>query len=391
MTRRSVGRALVTSALTLGLGCGEQPDDVEMTSSAAVTTVTSAVRGYTRPGNQQSIVYRDQCCQIKQHRGTPPGLPFNLGGSASAGASPWGYKRSDNADAVLFVDENRNVTEIIVPSSGPVTVTNFALYGAPAADLDTPNLPDVIGYVRSDNRSAVVYRSGGEIIEILSNFGQTPKWQVSSLTVRSGTAMRVGKGSAFPYVRTDGVNDIIYVGTDNHIREMWKQGSAEWAEGDLSVAVGDVSAAASSPWGYQRSDGYNAVVFVDTAGYLREFALKPGSPCTPTFSWCAGPLPANGASQAFRPSGYARGDGINTVVYRTETNKIRELALVSGAWQDSQFVLPANVEADSEPFGVRPPVGLGSVLFKGKNLVNGNVQAVQLYLPNSSGWTQTVL
>jgi len=53
--------------------------------------------------------------------------------------------------------------------------------------------------------------------------------------------------------------------------------------------------------------------------------------------------------------------------------------------------LPANVEADSEPFGVRPPVGLGSVLFKGKNLVNGNVQAVQLYLPNSSGWTQTVL
>jgi hypothetical protein len=334
MTRIAIAGALVFAAL--GAACQNAGDEeVQIAGLGSggtgfTNTVGSPVRGYTivnGAGGQgalvetHAVVYRHPTTSSVQRRtGTPLGAATNLGGNVLQDSAPWGYRRVDNVDCVLYIDVNRHVHEI---SRTGFSFTDLD-YSAPpinaplafGGQFNGP-VPDAIGYVRAGNRAAVVYRSSNNhVIEILRVPFANPSWIVNDLTALSGTQFIVGKGSAFPYARSDGYNTIVYVANDNHVHELAtfgtpSSGTGAWSDADLSFAAGTFTEPTSDAWGYKRSDNCNAVVYA-TDGNLHQLALCPGG------GWSYSLLPT--ASPALgglhrRPSGYVRADGVTTVVY----------------------------------------------------------------------------
>ena len=135
----------------------------------------------------------------------------------------WGYKRSDNVDAVVYVDINGHLHEL-AKAAGSWTDTDFTASPlvnaplAPATALGATNC-EAIAYVRTDNKNAVIYRgASNHLYEVASNFSSSPPWIVSDLTAFTG-APNAKNFSATPYIRSDSRNTIVYMATDNHIHK----------------------------------------------------------------------------------------------------------------------------------------------------------------------------
>jgi hypothetical protein len=395
------------AAALVGLGCQDASTPDTETFTAAVTgtggSVGSYVRGYTAEHlNGQggthgdagqptghALVYRDSLtgAVIRLTPGTHP--PANLGGNLAVASAPWGYVRADVVDAVLYIDANRHVHEIT--QSGPTSFVDRDYSAAPvSAPLAAPaplngQVPDVIGYVRADGNSAVIYRSDtNHVIEIAN---QSISWVVTDLTSSSSATVTVGRGGPFPYVRTDGYNSVVYIASDNHMHELAMISPPNWADYDLFVASGNTGASMpiSDPWGYQRSDGYNSVLYISIDRLMHELAYHSGG------GWGNYVLPAS-IGPNDRPSGYVRKDGISTVVFVNNFGLVHELALVGGSWSDAE--LPnGGYSPVGQLFGHQAPQSTGSILFEG--LLSGSTdsgstdpRAVEISLTGTT-WTAT--
>jgi hypothetical protein len=153
-----------------------------------------------------------------------------------------------------------------------------------------------------------------------------------------------------------------------------------WIDGDLSVAAGDLIFPLTDPWAYQRSDGYNTVLFVDGNNRLHELAYHPGG------SWGSGILPASSPKNGLfqRPSGYVRADGVNAIVYTSTDNSVHELWLSGTGWIDGSYPLPG-ITPRGPLFGHLAPGNRSSVLFEGTNA--GVHQRYELSLPVGGQWS----
>jgi hypothetical protein len=389
-TRALMGLLALAPVFAACLSPVDSRSDVELRTSAiggcpgaggAVGT-SPGIRGFTSANGTHIAVFREvNTSNIIQVSGAPFGNPVTIASDAMSGSTPWGYVRSDGFSAVLYVDTQQHVHEITV--SGNLDLFAAAGINAPAAapaQFAGP-VPDVIGYVRSDNRSAIVYRSAtNHVIELKSNFGGMgqPAWLVTDLTVASGASVTVGKGSAYPFVRSDSWNTIIYIGSDNHIHHIALLGASLFDE-DLSALSGDTGNPDSEPIGVKRSDGYNCVLFVGTDGKMHQLAFLPGG------SWWTSNLPATpkgGLHQ--RPAAYVRPDQTNVVVYTTPSNSIVEIRLSNGQWLPTD--LPTNcVKALGQVFGHSAAPLRNSVLFYGAS--GPNVSRYELFRSNGSPWT----
>jgi hypothetical protein len=331
----------------------------------------SGVRALARSSGTHLAAYRTvQSSDLKQVSGTPLGNPVAVAGDAHSSSTPWLYQRHDGLAATLYVDIRQHVHEIT--SSGNVDLFNAfvpnAPLAAPAPTIGAP-APDVIGYVRTDNRSAIVYRSvNNHVIELLSGTSGQPAWLVTDLTAAAGASVTIAKGSAFPF--------------DNHIHELATTGNGVWSDWDITVQTGDFVVPMTDPWAYTRSDDWNTIVFVGHDGMMREFGLYPGA--GPWGSWIFPALsPSDGPYS--RPSGYIRADGVNAVVYWSKdlVDRIRELTLGPNGWVDAPLPVPC-VRALSQLYGHLAPGNRSSVLFRG---VQGfQIKYYELSKPVGGAW-----
>jgi hypothetical protein len=407
MSRISIAGALMFAALLGGAGCqavdGENVETVRSAigGSAGANTVGSPIRAYAilgvssaagtgGPTQTHAVVYGSPTNGSVQRRtGTPPGAAVSLGGNMLMDSAPWGYRRADGVDAVLYVDVNRHVHEIR-PSGSSFIDLDYTLspINAPLAFGGQQNgpVPDAIGYVRAGGRSAVVYRShDNHVIELFHNPGGNPSWVVNDLTVLSGSQFIVGKGSAFPYARSDSYNTVVYAANDAHIHELATfatpgPGTGGWGDGDLSFVSGAFTDPTTDPWGYVRFDDCNSVVYVAADGAMHELALFPGG------SWGHYVLPAVSPLGGLhrRPSGYLALDAFAAVAYVGADDSIHQLALMSNGWVDSVIPVPGVIQK-SQLFAHLAPSPRMSILFRG--LADGFAHGYELTKTSSGSWT----
>lgn len=181
------------------------------------------------------------------------------------------------------------------------------------------------GYVRSDGVNAVVYPR--EVSELVSDVFELSLlddgWHVADLTEAAGAPATPDGLTPVPYVRSDGINAVVYTGFDSHIHELALVAGL-WRVGDLSLLAG-APPAASGPAPYVRSDGINAVVYTHNDGHIYELTLVDGL-------WQFGDLsaPTGAPRPASGPAPYVRSDGVNSVVYAAFDLQIWELYLIPG-------------------------------------------------------------
>lgn len=299
--------------------------------------------------------------------------------------NPTAYARIDGVSAVVFPGTLNHVYELKLLPSGwqQADISNGApvISGSPAA------------YRRSDQFDSVVYRSADNHVREL--YHSTGSWGAGDLSANAGAlaAAKLAAGNPSGYVRQDGVNAVVYRGTDNHVYEL-RLTSSNWVSLDLSNSASATSAAAlavSDPVGFVRSDGVSAVVYRSADNHVRDVFLD-------ATGWHAEDLSALSGSSAVAtgtPSAYVRNDDVSIVLYRSDDGHVRELSLkadlvrlvpglVVRPWAASDLSLATGAPlAAGNPSGYVRSDNINSVLYRD---VLGHLRELTLDALNGGSW-----
>ena len=184
------------------------------------------------------------------------------------------------------------------------------------------------GYVRSDGVNSVVYEgTDAHVWELFLAPGSN--WQLGDLSYYAGAPPGFLSQVPAPYVRSDNFNSVMFQGQDNHLYEIFLGGDG-WDVGDLSDYAG-APPAYSFPAPYVRSDGFNSVVYVGGDYHMYEIFLAGDG-------WEVGDLSAiTGAPPVWsNPAPYVSSGRINSVVYVGTNSRVYEIYL-SGGWRFSDL------------------------------------------------------
>src|SRR6185436_20678236 len=92
--------------------CAEQSQSDIQTVQSAVGTHASFIRSYTQANGNQAVIFRDNTGGITEVDPT-----FHSMGAHEDGGPPWGFRRSDNVNSVVYVANNQRIHEL-TPTSG---------------------------------------------------------------------------------------------------------------------------------------------------------------------------------------------------------------------------------------------------------------------------------
>jgi hypothetical protein len=241
------------------------------------------------------------------------GTPVSVGGTFQ------GYIRGDRVTSVIYRGEGHRIHELAL--EGGTTWTHYdltAVTGAPTGpELGADG--SLHAFARSDGATSVVYcRSDGEVRQL--RLGTNGIWESQTLTSDGGEPKAAGYGLV-GYVRTDGVNAIVYRGTDEHIYELTLVNGQFDELNDLSAITG-AAPAQGFVYGYNRGDGISTVIYQGPDFHIHELALEGGT------TWTHYDLTAvTGSKPGFQPIGYVRSDGATAIVYYDTDGQVRQLKL----------------------------------------------------------------
>lgn len=256
-----------------------------------------------------------------------------------------------------------------------------ALSGAPTAVSDPVAFESGAGY------SSIIYRgSNGHIYELFTTNPFGNAWQWGDLSAWTNAPAATGTPAA--YRRSDLFTAVVYRGTNGHIYELYRpsDGGANWQVGDLTALTG-APRAAGDPFGYTRSDLYNAVLYrgSDRQIYLIEKRQSGGM-----WEWSSPSAIAQAPLAKGNPSAYSRWDGVTSVVYRGMNDHVYEIYRPSpvqvpgGTWSAGDLTLLTSASlASGDPAGwwIQKKVAQpdGSVKTEQQNCVAFRTQLVVPY------------
>ncbi len=315
--------------LAAGSTAWQQGDLFPASSTSSSLQATGHPTAYVRSDGVNSVAYRGVDNDIHELSLRPGGAwqsadLVHLTNAHQAAGDPAAYRRFDNVNSVVYRDVYGHISELyLTPGSSTWQESDLS------AQANAPSAAgDPVVYIRFDGTNTVVYRGNDNHFHELYLKPGASTWQTDDLFANNSASLATGNPAA--YVRLDGINSVVYRGTDNHIHELYLSAGTTWQTGDLS-AQSNALQAAGNPAAYVRFDGVNSVVYRGTDNHIHELYLTPRSTV-----WQTGDLFAkNTALSAWAdPTAYRRLGNVNSVVYRSSTD-IEELSLASGgqAWQ----------------------------------------------------------
>ncbi len=296
---------------------------------------TSKLSAYRRGDGTNVVVYRAGNVLVEIALDPVQGWTWSdltsWGGQVPTG-DPVGFVRADGESAVVFRSVDGHINELrLGPSSWiPSDLSSKAGISTLVASSDPS------AFVRSDGYTSVVFRAGTQIFELYQTAGQDWRWgQPTGLT---NTPSPDAASRPYGYTHHDGTTAIVYRTSGNRIAELWLDGLG-WHVNDLGISAAHL--AGGNPFAYVRTDALEAVVYRENASIYQpttqiwELANNPWQANNLT-SWGAEPSTGD-------PTAYIRNDGFNSVLFRTSSNRIGELAIQIGdtAWHPGNLSLSA--------------------------------------------------
>ena len=277
--------------------------------------------------------------------------------SSSVAVAQRGYIPYEGNNAVVYEGSNGQIYELYLSSTGWHLLELSLLAGAPPAFTWDP-FGDALPFVRTDQINAVVYV--GNNLHIYELF-QLPgfSWQFEDLT--NAGALEAA-GNPAPYIRSDGVNSVVYKARyDTDIHEAsYSPRAGRWLDRNLSSLSG--APPGRDPHPYVRSDAFNSIVYRGLNSHIYEIFLVPGGAQYGDLTDYAG-APIAGSD----PHPYVRSDAVNSVVYKGYfDNHIYELFLSWDGWHygDLTYYSGAPLPASNPHPYVRFD-GFNSVVYRG--------------------------
>jgi hypothetical protein len=146
-------------------------------------------------------------------------------------------------------------------------------------------------------------------------------WHYNDLTAATGAPLAQINRNAVGYVfPSQGTQHVDYLGTDNHIHELWWNSAAGWHHNDLTTASGAPDAS-SEPAGFM-FEGTQQVVFRGSDNHIHELSWNSAGWHDTDLTAATGVAP----TVQGEPTGYAfRAYGSQHIIYPADNGHVMEL------------------------------------------------------------------
>jgi hypothetical protein len=153
-----------------------------------------------------------------------------------AAGDPFGYRRSDGVNAVIFRDTFNRIVELRIERGGApwVAANLFDNVYSTTGVMPPDAAGDPTAYRRADGANSIVYRGfNGQVHELyqLPVPGPNIPWRWKNLTadarVPSSAFAATFKQQNNPvgYTRSDGPDSVVYISQDGHVHELQMSGN----------------------------------------------------------------------------------------------------------------------------------------------------------------------
>jgi hypothetical protein len=251
------------------------------------------------------------------------------------GSSLTGYWGSDNSQHVNFTGLDGHVHELYI-APGTNWVDNDL---TELATAQSPSLQSSLsGYWHGDDSVHVFYNGAGTDNHVyqLRIFKGAPGWLWEDLTSLAGGIVPKVSRAFNAYWGTDNSQHVNYLGSDNHIHELYRASGAsptDWTDNDLTaLAIAEQPHPETALVSYWGSDSSQHVFFIGIDDHVHELYIAPA-----TNGWSDNDLTARLAGDGATPNvntalaGFVDDEGGRHLFYVATDGEIHELYSGAGA------------------------------------------------------------
>ena len=246
--------------------------------------------------------------------------------TAASGSALVGY--SDTTQHVLFVGSDGNLHEFW-STGNPVTWKDTDLTKTVNGISNPASGSPLVGYIWQGMQHIIYIGSNNHIDELY----YAGKWTFNDLTGSSDPSAEWGSGLVGYVWQADNTQHVIYVDSNNHLQELWSAGQpGAWKDTDLTDKTQALEAGSKSTLAGYAVGTQEHIIYIDTNTHIHELLYNSSNQIWSnndlTKATNANP-PASGSALV----GYS--DTTQHVIYTDSNGHIQELWNSSGsiAWQ----------------------------------------------------------
>ncbi len=214
-------------------------------------------------------------------------------------------------------------------------------------------------------------------------------WVDNDLTALAGAVAPAAGSALAGYWGSDASVHVNFIGTDDHVHELYIAPGRSWVDNDLTALAGAVAPAAGSALdGYWGSDASVHVNFIGTDGHVHELYIAPGR------SWVDNDLTALAGAVAPAAGsaldGYWGSDGSQHVNFIGTDGHVHELYIAPGRnWVDNDLTALAGAVAPAA--GSALDGYWGSDASQHVNFIGTDGHVHELYIAPGRSWVDNDL
>jgi photosystem II stability/assembly factor-like uncharacterized protein len=262
--------------------------------------------------------------------------PLPIAGSALAGF-PLGPLLGPNSKHVFFIGTDKYLHELDFVAGGiwhdndlttlaraVPPIPTSALAGFPLGPLLGPNSKHLY-FIGTDNHVYELYFTAGT------------DWVFNDLTSLARAKQPTPTSALAGHGFGDDSKHVFFIGTDNHVHELFIAGDGRWADNDLTTLAG-VGAKPPTPTSALTShllgDNSQHVFFIGTDNHVHELFINGGSWHDNNLTTLAGAVPPTPTTHL---TGYPLGDNSQHVFFVGTDSHVHELFINGGSWADNDL------------------------------------------------------
>ena len=252
------------------------------------------------------------------------GFPLTVDGGDSI-AVPIRFQPTNrgSAAAMLTISSNDPSSPAVVPVSGTAWPP-LPIAGSPIEGYRLSNDSQHVNYIGTDKHVHELYITAGAA------------WVDNDLTEKAGAVPPNATSALEGYRLSDDSQHVFFIGTDNHVYELYITAGAGWIYNDLTALARAVPPNPTSALdGYRLSDDSKHVFFIGTDNHVHELQIARGG------RWADNDLTTLAGAVLPNPTsaldGFRLGDDSEHVNFIGTDSHVHELTHTGAGWVDNDL------------------------------------------------------
>ena len=248
-----------------------------------------------------------------------------------AGTALEGYPLSNDSQHVFFIGTDKFAHELDI-TAGAVWVDNDLTTLASAVP---PTVTSALAGFRLSNDSKHVFFIGTDNHVYELYFTAGTGWVYNDLTALARAVAPAATSALAGFRLSDDSKHVFFIGTDNHVHELFIAGDGRWDDNDLTTLAGAVPPAATSALtGHRLSDDSQHVFFIGTDNHVHELFIAGAGWADNNLTTLAGAVAPTPTSAL---TGHRLSDDSQHVFFIGTDNHVHELFIAGAGWADNNL------------------------------------------------------